>query len=117
MHAWRSASRATPLPQAPGSPISTASSGPSSRSSPNRATKPTARSSPSIVIAHLRSRLVSIARSTQPRRVLEGERVAAADQIGGHALVVEPAVHRLGVAGAKVAQDHLRLRHRATTYP
>ena len=66
MHAWRSASRATPFPHAAGSPTSTASSGPTSRSSPNSATKPTASSDPSMAIAHLRSREVSIARSTQP---------------------------------------------------
>ena len=66
LQAWRSASRATPLPHADGSPTSTASSGPSWRSRPNRATKPTASSAPSIVIAHLRSAEVSIARSTQP---------------------------------------------------
>ena len=117
MQAWRSASRATPLPQAAGSPTSTASSGPSSRSSPKRATKPTASSEPSIVIAHLRSRLVSIARSTQPRGVLERERVAAADQVGGHPLVVEPAMDRLGVAGAEVAQGDLGLGIGARRYP
>ena len=63
------------------------------------------------MIAHLRSRLVSLARSTQPRASSGVKPVAATDEIGGHPRVVEPGVNRLGVVGTEVAQGDLGAGH------
>ena len=66
------------------------------------------------MIAHLRS-AARVHRPLDPARgVVLGERVAAADQVRGDPLVVEPAVNRRGVLGPEVAQLDLAAIARAS---